>query len=71
MRFSAEQVVVMLGKAVGFVADELEQSQAEGMPAEAVGLGLAREEDFLFLFGQRNGEWWLDLQQGEGLHYCI
>ena len=33
-RFAAEDVVVVLGEAVGFVADVLQQPQCIGMPAQ-------------------------------------
>ena len=50
--FAAEQVVVVLGESVGFVAHVLEQSQCEGIAAQAYGFFLAGEKDFFVLFGQ-------------------
>ena len=50
--FAAEQVVVVLGESVGFVAHVLEQSQCEGIAAQADGFFLAGEKDFFVLFGQ-------------------
>ena len=50
--FAAEQVVVVLCESVGFVAHVLEQSQCEGIAAQADGFFLAGEEDFFVLFGQ-------------------
>ena len=44
--------MIVLRKPVGFVADELEEAQAEGVAAEFVGFGLAGEEDFFLLFGE-------------------
>jgi hypothetical protein len=50
--FAAEQVVVVLGESVGFVAHVLEQAQREGIAAQADGFFLAGEKDFFVLFGQ-------------------
>ena len=51
-RFRAEQVVVVLGEAVRFVAHILEQSQRERMLAEQLRLGLARQKDLFLTLGQ-------------------
>ena len=44
--------MVVLCESVGFVAHVLEQSQCEGIAAQADGFFLAGEEDFFVLFGQ-------------------
>lgn len=51
-RFLAQDMVVMLGKAVRFVTDVLQQPQGEGMSAEPQWFGRAGEIDFLFALGQ-------------------
>jgi hypothetical protein len=50
--FAAEQVVVVLGESVGFISHVLEQSQCEGIAAQADGFFLAGEKDLFVLFGQ-------------------
>ena len=60
--------MIVLREPVGLIADELEKPQAEGVAAEFVGFGLAGEEDFFLLFSQRDREWRLDFQGGEGFH---
>ena len=50
--FAAEQVVVVLGESVCFVAHVLEQSQCEGIAAQADGFFLAGEKDLFVLFCQ-------------------
>src|SRR5579883_1530305 len=51
--FAPQNVVVMLGEAVGLVADVLEQPQGRRVPAEAQGLGGVGPEDLLLALGQR------------------
>ena len=44
--------MVMLGEAVGFVADVLQQPKREGMPAQSVGFFLAGDVNFFFPLGK-------------------
>ena len=43
----------MLGEAVGFVADVLQQSKAVGVAAEAEWFGFAGQVDFFLTLGNR------------------
>ena len=52
LRFAAEDVVVVLGEAVRFVADILQQSQRECVAADAKRLVGTGDEDLFFAFGQ-------------------
>ena len=53
-RFAAQQVVVVLGEAMGFVADVLQQPQRIGMPRESQRLVGPRHVNLFFPLGQRN-----------------
>ena len=62
-------MVIVLGEAVGFVADVLQQAEGEGVAARAERLVFAGEEDFFFLLGereQRRGGDFLVAEGGEG-----
>src|SRR4051812_43146666 len=64
--FAAEEVVIVLGEAVGFVADVLEQAQRERMVGEFQGPVRSRQVDFLFLLGEREKRRRGDLLVPEG-----
>src|SRR5512135_1083192 len=49
-----EHVVVMLGEAVGLVADVLQEPQRERPPAQNDRLGLPGDEDLFLALGQRD-----------------
>jgi len=49
-RLSAQQVVVVLSKPVCFIANVLEESQSEGVPAEFEGFRLPGNENLLITF---------------------
>ena len=49
----SQQMMIMLGEAVGFVADVLQQPQGVGVAAEAQGFVAVREIDELFALGER------------------
>lgn len=51
--FAPQLVVVVLGEAMGFVPDVLQQAEGERMAAEAKGFVGTGEVDFLFLLGER------------------
>ena len=50
--FMAQDVMVMLRKTVGFVADVLQQTQAVGVAAESQWFGVTRQIDFFIPFGE-------------------
>ena len=64
---AAEQVVVVLGKAVGLVADVLQQAQSGSVAAQPDRLGRARPVDLLLALGQGDQARRLDPQHGEGV----
>jgi hypothetical protein len=49
---SSEHVVVVLGEAVGFVADVLQEAKGGGVAAEFDRLGVAGAEDLFLLLGE-------------------
>src|SRR5690348_2915202 len=51
-RLASEDVVIMLGEAVGFVADVLKEPQRRGVAIEPERLGVAGAVDFLLALGQ-------------------
>src|SRR5437870_7740461 len=65
--FSPQNVMVVLGEAVGLVAHVLEQPQRRGVLAQAQRLGLAGPVDLLLALGQRDQAQRLQAQQAEGL----
>src|ERR1700733_13891523 len=67
-RFAPQDVMVVLGKAVGFVADVLQQPQGVRMTREASRLRLPGHEDFLLPLGQRDDERRLDADRLERGH---
>src|SRR3954447_14929685 len=62
-----EDVVVVLGEAVGLVADVLEQAQGGGVPAQAQRLRRAGAVDLLLALGQRQQAGRLDAEHPERL----
>ena len=69
LRFAAEDVVVVLGEAVGFVADVLEEAKRKRVAREFDRVAFAGEKDFFFLLGkgeQGRGGDFLVAEGGEG-----
>src|SRR6478736_8998028 len=52
LALSSKDVVVVLGEAVGFVADVLKEAEGEGVAGEFYRVAFAGEEDFFFLLGE-------------------
>jgi hypothetical protein len=65
---AAEEVVVVLGEAVGFVADVLEEAEGVAVAGEPAGFGLAGDVDLFFSLGEADREGALVLLHSERLH---
>ena len=63
----SQQVVIVLGEAVGFVADVLEQPEGERPAAEDDRVGAAGDVDLFLALGQRDHGRGNDLQGLEGV----
>src|SRR5262245_38412268 len=59
-------MVVVLGEAVGLIADVLEESQGERVPREANRVALARKEQLFVLLGKREERRGLEALVAEG-----
>lgn len=66
--FAAQYVVVVLGEAVGFVADVLEEAQAGVVAGEADGFGAGLGVDEFFLFGEGDDHGGFDVHGFEDVH---
>src|SRR6516225_458143 len=60
-----QDVVIMLGEAVGFIADVLQQPQSRGMAAQLQRLGVAGPVDLFFALGERDQARRLDAEEPE------
>lgn len=60
--------MVVLGEAVSFVADVLEEAEGIGVSAELAGFRFAGDEDLLVLFGEGNdeGAGMIDIEHPQG-----
>jgi len=60
--------VVVLGEAVGFVADVLEEAERIGVPAESARLRFTGDEDLLVLLCEGDDEWagMMDIEHPQG-----
>ena len=60
--------MVVLGEAVGFVADVLEEAEGIGVPAESARLCFTGDEDLLVLLGEGDdeGAGMMDIEHPQG-----
>ena len=68
LRFSPENVVIVLGEAMGFVADVLEEAQAGVVAGEADGFGASLGVDEFFFFGEGDDHGGFDVHGFEDVH---
>ena len=68
MPFPGQDVVVVLGEAVGFVADVLQQPQRVGVAAQPVRFRFARQKHLFLALRQRQREGRRDAQTAQAFH---